>query len=65
MLWIRLFLSCLLFESVTGSLAWAAIECRKRLQGEKDYFFALAVRKAALLLYAVPVTFLYAYLSRS
>ncbi len=39
MLWIRLFLSCLLFESVTGSLAWAAIECRKRLQGEKDYFF--------------------------
>ncbi len=64
MLWIRLFLSCLLFESVTGSLAWAAIECRKRLQGEKDYFFALAVRKAALLLYAVPVTFLYAYLSR-
>ena len=38
--------------------------CRKRLWGENDYFFALAVRKAALLLYAVPVTFAYVYLSR-
>lgn len=64
MLWIRLFLSCLLFESAAGSLAWAVIMCRKRLWGENDYFFALAVRKAALLLYAVPVTFAYVYLSR-
>ncbi len=64
MLWIRLFLSCLLFESAAGSLAWAVILCRKKLWGEKDYFFALAVRKAALLLYAVPVTFVYVYLSR-
>lgn len=64
MLWIRLFLSCLLFESAAGSLAWAVIMCRKRLWRENDYFFALAVRKAALLLYAVPVTFAYVYLSR-
>ena len=64
MLWIRLFLSCLLFESAAGSLAWAVIMCRKRLWGENDYFFALAVRMAALLLYAVPVTFAYVYLSR-
>lgn len=64
MLWIRLFLSCLLFESAAGSLDWAVIMCRKRLWRENDYFFALAVRKAALLLYAVPVTFAYVYLSR-
>ena len=41
MLWIRLFLSCLLFESAAGSLAWAVIECRKRFWGEEDYDFAL------------------------
>ncbi len=64
MLWIRLFLSCLLFESAAGSLAWAVILCRKKLWGEKDYFFALAVRKAALLLYAVPVTFVWVCMSR-
>ncbi len=64
MLWIRLFLSCLLFESAAGSLAWAVIQCRKRFWGEEDYDFALMVRKAALLLYAVPVTFLYVSLSR-
>ncbi len=64
MQWIRLFLSCLLFESVAGSLAYAVICYRKRFWGEEDYFFALSVRKMAFLMYITPVTFLYVYLSR-
>lgn len=64
MQWIRLFLSCLLFESIAGSLAYAVICCRKRFWREENYFLALAVRKAALLMYVIPVTFAYAYFSR-
>ena len=64
MQWIRLFLSCLLFESVAGSLAYAVIWCNRRLGREKDYLFALTAQKAALLLYVIPVTFMYVCLSR-
>ena len=64
MQWIRLFLSCLLFESVAGSLAYAVICCWKKFWKKENYFLALAVRKTALLMYVIPVTFAYVSFSR-
>lgn len=64
MQWIRLFLSCLLFESVAGSLAYAVICCWKKYWKKGNYFLALAVRKTALLMYVIPVTFAYVSFSR-
>ena len=64
MVWIRLSISCILFLSVTGSIAFGMIKLAERLKWIENPILLLSLQKLVFLFYWIPISFVYVYLSR-
>lgn len=64
MVWIRLFLFCLITVGLTGTTAYAAVQIFHRVYGKMNPFLFLAWQKVVMVLYCAPILFGILCLSR-
>lgn len=64
MVWIRLWISCIAFLSVAGGISFGMIKLVQRIRCTKNPLLLLALQKISLVLYWLPIPFVWVCISR-